>query len=128
MALKPDQSVMVGLATAALVYAIYTNATPTVTEIRAAKPQDSDVEASRKMAAWTATGVVAFASLITKDSTIFVLGGASVIALDWWNRHANTVDPRTGKATTVMNTGTLPVATQETDGAEYGYEDSASVY
>lgn len=103
MALKPETSLIVGLSVAALVYAVYSNATPSITEIRAAKPGDTDVDASRKMAAWTSAGVVAGVSLISKDPTVFILGGSMVIALDWWHRHANEVNPLSGKASTVPN-------------------------
>lgn len=121
MALKPDASVMVGLATAALVYAVYNNATPSITEIRAAKPQDTDVDASRKLAAWSAAGVVAGVSLITRDPTVFILGGSMVVVLDWWHRHANAVDPMVGKASVMSNkSGTLPVETQESAPEMYG--------
>lgn len=129
MALKPEVSISVGLATAALVYSVYSNATPSITEIRAAKPNDSDVEASRKLAAWTSAGVVAAVSLISKDPTVFILGGAMVVAVDWWHRHANAVNPMVGKATAMMNRdGNLPVETQENSEASFGYSDDVSVY
>lgn len=124
MALKPEVSISVGLATAALVYSVYANATPSITEIRAAKPGDSDVEASRKLAAWTSAGVVAGVALVAKDPTVFILGGSMVVVIDWWHRHANLVNPAVGKATAMMNMdGNLPVATQQNDAPSYGYDD-----
>jgi hypothetical protein len=129
MALKPEASISVGLATAALVYAVYSNATPSITEIRAAKPGDIDVEASRKLAAWTSAGVVGAVSLIAKDPTVFILGGAMVVAVDWWHRHANTVNPMVGKASAMMNRdGNLPVETQQNAPESFGYADDAPVY
>lgn len=98
--LKPEVSLPVGLATAAVVYAIYSNATPTIADIRSAPPGDKTINSSRRAASWTAAGVVAAISLIARDPTIFVLGAGSVVALDWWTRHANQVNPLTGKATT----------------------------
>ena len=125
MGLKPETSITVGLATAALVYAVYSNATPSITEIRAAKPMDTDVEASRKLAAWTSAGIVGGVSLIAKDPTIFIIGGTMVIVLDWWHRHANAVNPLVGKASTMTNAGggTLPVETQESSAGSFGYAD-----
>lgn len=131
MPLKAEASIMGGLATAALVYAIYSNATPSITEIRAAKPGDTDVEASRKLAAWTSAGVVGGVSLIAKDPTIFIIGGTMVIVLDWWHRHANSVNPMSGRAATTMpaNGGTLPVETQATDADAFTYAgDMAETY
>lgn len=99
MALKPEISIGVGLATAAVVWSIYQNATPTIADIRAGAPQDETIDGTRKMAAWTAAGVVAGISLIAKDPTVFVVGGTMVVAVDWWHRHANAVNPDTGRAT-----------------------------
>lgn len=99
MSLKPEISLGVALATGAVVYAIYTNATPTIADIRSGPPGDETIEASRKSAAWMAAGVVAAISLIARDATVFIVGGAEVVALDWWTRHANQVNPDTGRAT-----------------------------
>ena len=130
MSLKPEVSIPVGLATAALVYSVYANATPSITEIRAAKPNDADVAASRKLAAWTSAGIVGGVSLIAKDPTIFIIGGTMVVVLDWWHRHANLVNPLVGKASVMeSSSGTLPVETQATDESQYGYAgDMADSY
>lgn len=98
MPLKPEVSIPVGLATAAVVYGVYQNATPTIADIRAGSPQDETIDGTRKMAAWTAAAAVAGISLIAKDPTVFIIGGSMVVVLDWWHRHANAVNPDTGKA------------------------------
>jgi hypothetical protein len=98
LGLKPEVSLSVGLATAALVYGIYSNATPPITDIRASRPGDATIDASRKFATWTSAAVVAGISLVAKDPTIFILGGSMVVALDWATRHGNLVSPMTGKA------------------------------
>lgn len=100
MGLKPDVSLTVGLATGALVWSIYQKALPSLPDIRVGKPNDPEIEGSRKAAAWTAAGTVGAISLIAKDPTIFIVGGAMVIAADWWTRHANNRNP--------MLTGLLP--------------------
>lgn len=96
--MKPEVSLGVGLATATVVYAVYSQATPTIADIRVSPAGDGNIESSRKMAAWTAAGLVGAISLISKDPTVFVVGGAMVIGMDWWTRHANLVSPLTGKA------------------------------
>lgn len=98
MALKSETSITVGLATAALVYGIYSNALPTVADIRVSQPGDSDVASAERLAAWTAAAAVAGVSLIAQDPTVFVIGGSMVVALAWWHRHANEVNPLTGVA------------------------------
>lgn len=96
--MKPEVSVPAALAVAALVGGIYANATPTIADIRAVPPGDPNIQASRKQAAWLAAAVVSGISLLAKDPTIFVMGGAMVIGFDWFHRHADAVNPTTGKA------------------------------
>jgi hypothetical protein len=98
MALKAEASIGTGLATGVIVWAIHQNATPTVAEMRLSPSHDEDLESARRMATWTAAAVVAGISLIARDATVFVIGGAMVVALDWWTRYANEVDPATGRA------------------------------
>lgn len=121
MALKPEVSVGVGLAVAAMVGAVWVNATPSLTDVRAAPPNDRDVSAGRKVAAWTSFGLVGFTSLITKDPNVFIMGGATTIAFDWWYRHANLVNPAIGKATAAAARLTQPAQTQAQAPADYGY-------
>lgn len=116
MALKPESSVMIGLATAALVWSIYSNATPSIADIRVAAPGDPDVSSSRAAATRTAAFAVSGISLIAKDPGIFIIGGAMVIAADFLHRHANMVNPETGrmqlpgmKATPLQEVGAEPV-------------------
>lgn len=101
--LKPEVSLPVGLATAAIVYAIHSNFTPTIADVRSAAENNETVEASRKAATWTSAAVVAGISLIAKDPAIFIIGGTMVIAMDWFTRHANAVNPATGKAAVRTN-------------------------
>lgn len=98
MALKAETSLTVGLATAAVVYSVYSNALPTVADIRVGDANDDHIARAEQLAAWTAAGVVAGVALIAKDPTVFVMGGTMVVALAWWHRHANAVDPISGLA------------------------------
>jgi hypothetical protein len=91
--LKPEVSIGVGLATAAIVLATYSHSLPSVADVRTASPNDTDINAARRTASWTSAGVVAAVSLIAKDPTVFVIGGGMVIALDWWHRYADQVNP-----------------------------------
>lgn len=95
--LKPETSVIVGVSTAAMVYGVYSFSLPNTAVMHATDPADINIEAGRKKAAWTSAAVVGAVSLMTKDTTIFVLGGIMLIALDWHARHANAVAPDTGK-------------------------------
>lgn len=107
MALKPEVSIGVGLATVAVAYGTYAHFMPAVTDARVADPNDPVLAASERSATWTAAAIVAGISLIAKDPTVFVMGGATVLILAWTHRHANMVDPATGKA---VAAGVAPVA------------------
>lgn len=96
-ALKPEGSVVAGVATAALVYGVFSAALPSIAEVRASDAGDLDLATAEQSATFLAASAVAAVSLLTKDPTIFALGGSMVVALAWWHRHANMVDPMTGK-------------------------------
>lgn len=104
--LKPEGSLTLGAATAALVYGIYSFSLPDTATIHATDAHDVNVEAGRKKAAWTSVVAVAGIALMARDKTIFILGGATVFALDWHTRHANAVSPDTGQL--VDNSGYVP--------------------
>lgn len=97
MALKPEYSVMGGLAVATMVYAIHSNATPTQADIRALPAGTKDIDSSERAASWLSAGVVAGVSLLAKDPTIFVIGAAATIGLALWTRHSNYTESIGGK-------------------------------
>jgi hypothetical protein len=98
MALQPSQSVGIGLATAGLVLAIHSQATPTMADIRVGAPNDDQVDRGERAASWLSVGVVSAISLLTKDPTIFIIGGAATVAMAWWTRHSNALNPLIGVA------------------------------
>ncbi len=123
MALKPEASLIGGIALASLVYGVYSQATPNIADIRVAKPNDPDIASARKMAAWSTAAVVGGVALIAQDKTMFIMGAGMIVMLDWWHRHANLVDPITSRATAPM---IATVSTQMNDAEDFGY--SGDVY
>jgi hypothetical protein len=95
--LKPDSSVTIGLAEAAAVYVIYQAALPNHADIRSAPADDSHIEAARKRAAWKAGALLGFVFLITQDVNSFLIGGLALTGIDYLTKHANAVNPATGK-------------------------------
>jgi hypothetical protein len=93
MPLKPEISLGVGLATATVVYGVYSTTMPTVADLRKNEMDDPDAAATDKSAAWLSAAVVAGISLIAKDATVFIIGGSMVVALSWFYKHANAVNP-----------------------------------
>jgi hypothetical protein len=97
MALRPEVSLPIALATGAVVYGIFQTHMPPVAESRVTMPGNQHLSASRKTATWTAAAVVGGISLLAADPTIFIVGGTMVAVLDFTNRHANAVHPQTGQ-------------------------------
>jgi hypothetical protein len=98
MALRPEMSVMVGLATATVVFAVHSKALPSTADVRSLPAHQNDLDAAERTASWISAATVAGISLITGDMTVFIIGGSMVIAMAWWNRHSNMVIPELGKA------------------------------
>lgn len=99
--LKPEVSIGMGLAVGVLVWSIYQHALPSIVDHRVGDPDDENAAAAERLATWTSAGTVAGISLIAKDPTVFVIGGAMTVALSFWHRHANMVNPMTGRATSI---------------------------
>lgn len=123
--LPPQASLGVGLAVAAVVYTIYNKALPPIADMRVADSQNRDLAASEKGATYAAIGTVAGISLIARDPDIFIIGGLTTIGLAWWHRHANMVNPATGKAAQVNRPLELVPETQAQVPQDYGYVDQA---
>lgn len=102
MALKADSEVSIALATGVLAYGSYQMALPTVADIRSLEKNNADVQGAERVAAWVSAGLVALVSLVTKSPSVFVVGGAVVIASSWMTRHADQVDAVQHKAAAMV--------------------------
>lgn len=102
----PEASVTTGLAEGAAILAIYANALPTHADIRSANPNNTDVESARKKAAWMGFAIIGLVFIMTRDRNSALIGGASLAGIDFLVKHANGVDPGTGKL--VSNTPAAP--------------------
>lgn len=97
MARSQEASVAIGLGIAAVVYAIHQNLTPDLADVRVGEAHDPDVSAAEKTA--TAFGLIVSGAvgLLLKDVTAGTIGAATTIMMAWAYRHANAVDPATGR-------------------------------
>ena len=93
--LDSKTSVAIGLGAMGLVWGIYGQVVPKIADLRVSAANDRDANSAEKAARWTSGGAVVVISLITRDATVFILGGSMVIAMSWLHRHANAVDPTT---------------------------------
>lgn len=95
--LRPDTSVMLGIANGALVLSIYNHNLPNAASVRVADSHDHDIEQARKMSAWTSAGILGFMFLLTRDRNSFLIGGLVLASVDLIVKHSNGLNPMTGK-------------------------------
>lgn len=95
--LKPEGSVMAGLAVAGTVYAIYNQGVGPLSQAHNAEANHPALESGRKKAGYTSFIFVSAIGLITKDTNVLSLGYGSIIAMEVLNRNAIMADPETGK-------------------------------
>lgn len=93
--LKPENSIVAGLATIAIVAGIYQLDAGPVSQVHASDAYHGANAAGIKKAGYTSLVAVAGISLIARDANIVILGGAAVIAFHAHYRHANMVNPGT---------------------------------
>lgn len=97
MALRPEVSLPVALATGTIVYSIYSQGLPSRADVAVGKPGDETIEQVRKQNAWMAAAAVSGVSLIARDPTVFIIGGAMLVGIDWMTRYANFRNPLSGR-------------------------------
>lgn len=95
--LKPENSIIAGIATAGVVYAIYQMDVGPVSMAHASDANHPSLESSRKKAGYTSFIAVAGLTLMTRDTNIGILGFISIIAMEAHYRHAIMSDPNLGK-------------------------------
>lgn len=97
--MKAEVSIAMGLGVGALVGVIYTHAMPSLIDHRVGDQGDDMARKAERTAAITSAMVVTGVAALAKDPTVFVIGGSIVIGFSLWHRHANQVNPLTGRAT-----------------------------
>ena len=100
--MKPESEISIALATSVMAYGAYQLALPSTADIRSLEPNNRDIQASERVAAWVAAGGVGLVALLTKSPAVFTLGGATIIAASWSTRHADRVSTVTKKAASVV--------------------------
>lgn len=100
--MKPEAEISIALATGVFAYASYQMALPSTADIRSLEPNNKDIQASERTAAWLAAGGVALVSLLTKSPAVFTVGGLVVIGSSWSARHADQVSNVSKKAASLV--------------------------
>lgn len=95
--LTPEGSVLAGMATLGLVYAVYQLDAGNVSTVAASDPGHPANDASIKKAGYTSFVMVAGIALLARDLNIAILGMAGIIAMDLHYKHASMVSPHNGQ-------------------------------
>lgn len=94
--LSPENSIVAGAATVAIVAGIYQLDAGSVSTVQASDAFHPANSSTIKKAGYTALVAVAGLALLARDPNIVILGGAAIIAFHAHYRHANMVNPGTG--------------------------------
>lgn len=76
---------------------IWRHFVPTVTDIRTAQQFNGDVESAERTALITSTAFTVLVALFARSMEVFAIGGVAILGLDFSVKHANAVNPDTGK-------------------------------
>lgn len=95
--LKPESAVTTGVLEAIGIYLIYNHSMPSVIDLRSAPAHDETAESTRHTAAIESAILIGAVFALTRDFNAFIIGGVALIAVDAKYKHANAVNPGTGK-------------------------------
>jgi hypothetical protein len=95
--LKPEGSVMAGVATVAAVYGVYQLNVGATSTAQASDANHPALEISRRKAGYTALVLVSALTLITRDGNVGVLGFGTIAAMEISYRSAIMAHPETGQ-------------------------------
>jgi hypothetical protein len=88
---------MAGIFVAGVSIAIFDHFTPNITDIRNATPFNQDVEGGERVALIASTMMVAVTAGLMQSIEVFIVGGVAIIATSFALKHANALNPDTGK-------------------------------
>jgi hypothetical protein len=124
--LKPEGSILSGVALMGVVFAIYQLNIGTQSQASMTDANHPVVETSRKKAGYEAAVLVGGIGLIAKDANIIILGSAAIIAMELTYRHSIMSDPQTGQMVSPMESSYMPAGgvtssayQQEASGVSY---------
>lgn len=124
--LKPENSIVAGLAVMGVVFAIYQLNLGSGVQVQMTDANHPATETARKKSGYEAGVVVAGIGLIAKDANIIILGSASIIAMELNYRHAIMSHPETGQIVPPSESTYMPAGAavssmyeQEASGVSY---------
>lgn len=95
--LSGENSIIMALAAAAFVVAVYNYSLGPMSDAHATAANDPNMQAAIKKAGWKSLGLVSALALLAQDPNIVILGGAAIIGEEVSYRHALMASPDTGR-------------------------------
>jgi hypothetical protein len=92
--LKPEGSIVAGIATVGTVYGIYQLSVGPLSQAHATPANHPVLESSRKKAGLISLVFVSALTLIARDANIGILGGGTIIAMELAYRHGIMANPQ----------------------------------
>jgi hypothetical protein len=94
--MRPEGSIMAGVAVGALVAGVYQLEVGSVSAAGASEANHPILDTSKKKAGYTSLVLVSGVALLARDPNILILGGSVIIAMELSYRHAIMQNPQTG--------------------------------
>lgn len=86
---------------------IFMHFLPPVADVRTAQPYNQDIEASERTALLATTMFTLLVAGFAKSWDTFIIGGVVIVGVDFAFKHANAVNPDTGKMVEAPESGSL---------------------
>jgi hypothetical protein len=78
---------------------------PSIADIRTADSMNSDLEKAERTGLIAGSVFTLVVAGLARSATVFAIGGITLVALDFATKHANAVNPNTGKMESTMTSG-----------------------
>jgi hypothetical protein len=78
---------------------------PSIADIRTADALNGDIEKAERTGLIAGTVFTLVVSGLARSAVVFAIGGITLVALDFATKHANAVNPNTGKMESTMTSG-----------------------
>lgn len=92
--LKPSEELVAATFAGSLVYGIFSTNLPTLLAVQQEQPNSDAVHTSVRSATVTAAVAVSGIALLAKSPTVYVVGGAMILAEAWKYKTANATKPK----------------------------------
>lgn len=100
-------AVELGVAVGLVNSLIFMHFLPPVADVRTAQPYNQDIEGSERTALLATTMFTLLVAGFAKSWDTFIIGGVVIVGVDFAFKHANAVNPDTGKMNVAPESGGL---------------------